>query len=167
MPFIARPPNNSPRLTSVIHSFIRKNQVIFELVDDPDKGANKNDIKVIINGGEFKAATFDKFIFANFDEARDGVVPDSVVFGKYNGKYTKFVATEASEAPKVTLVGANGEEIVFKMSGSSSAPVYTIVAKGGNVPDTGDVTVLAIIVAAVATVSLAGVYFARKRTIAE
>lgn len=30
MPFIARPPNNSPRLTSVIHSFIRKNQVIFE-----------------------------------------------------------------------------------------------------------------------------------------
>ncbi len=142
------------------------NQIIFELIDDTTKTI-ANDIKITVNGGQFKAKTYDNLIIARFDNARDGVVPDSVVFGKYNGNYTKFTATAASEAPNVELVGANGEKIVFKKSGSADAPVYTIVAKGGNAPDTGDTTVLAIIVAAVATVSLAGVYFAKKRTLAE
>ena len=108
--------------------------IIFNLMEN--KEMNKSDITVTINGGQFKVNTYNQ-TFADYNAAReDNANPDKFLFGKYNGEYTKFVATSESSAPNVATVGASGEQLMFDNIGTDSAPIYRLVVptKYGLVP---------------------------------
>ena len=108
--------------------------IIFNLMENKDQ--NKSDITVTFNGGQIKAKNFSQ-IFADYNAAReDNATPDKILFGKYNGEYTKFVATSASSAPNVATVGTSGEQLMYDNIGTDSAPIYRLVVptKYGLVP---------------------------------
>ena len=110
--------------------------ILFNLLEN--KNANKSDITVTFNGGEFKANTYNQ-IFAAYNDARtDNSSPDNIRFGQYNGSRTRFTATSSTEAPAVDPVDTTGKDLVLSNIGTTDAPVYCLltVTEYGIIPYT-------------------------------
>ena len=123
-----------------------KTMILFKL---EDKTGNKNDIKVIINGGTFEADTLSGFTFATFNAERESGKgsPDGVSFGlgaKGNAFTVKLPKTHTSPADVFAFLG--NEYTVANASEDDSYAYYTVTPAsitppapdaGGTTPESG------------------------------
>ena len=75
---------------------------------------NKFDVNVEIYGGKIIDFSGSATEIATLSAVRDGISPDSVKFGKYDGSYTTFVYASGVAAASFDFVSVNGAQLSFK-----------------------------------------------------
>ncbi|MBQ3015733.1 MAG: metallophosphoesterase [Clostridia bacterium] len=117
---------------------------LFQL--DESNGSNKFDISIEINGGKIIDSNSEAVKIATLSAERNGVVPDTVKFGKYNGSYTVFEYYAAATAVSFDFVSTSDRSISLKKIASEGNDVYIlgedVYTKYGYIPfayaDTGE-----------------------------
>ena len=105
----------------IISSGVEK---LFQL--NESNGSNKFDVSVEIYGGKVIDRNAEATVFATLSDARDGVYPDSIKFGKYNGEHIVFVYTQNIAAVVLSYEDLSGAPVSLGKIGSEPYATYQI-----------------------------------------